>query len=127
MEFNFDETGICIVPSSSWTMAVKGSQQVAVTGFDDKRQMTAVIGCSMPGELLLPQLLFESSTERYHPAVNFPEDWDIHHSPDHWCNEAMMLRYMEKVSSLFMALQQRCLQLVERTPGLVVMDVNRAH
>jgi len=124
---NFDETGVMIVPCSAWTMAVKGSQQVPVTGLEDKRQMTAVLGCSMAGEFLPPQLLYEGSTTRSHPSFSFPDDWDIHHSPNHWCNESTMLRYTEKVLVPFMAKQRRELGLDAATPGLVIMDVYRAH
>ena len=34
--FNWDQTGISIVPGSSWTMEVKGSKQVDIMGMDDK-------------------------------------------------------------------------------------------
>ena len=34
--FNWDQTGISIVPGSSWTMAVKGLKQVEIVGMGDK-------------------------------------------------------------------------------------------
>ena len=47
MVINFDETAIAIVLASSWSMASCGSKQVPLTGLDDKRQITAVLGCSI--------------------------------------------------------------------------------
>lgn len=34
--FNWDQTGISIVPRSSWAMEVKGSKRVEIMGMDDK-------------------------------------------------------------------------------------------
>eukprot|EP00117_Sycon_ciliatum_P034838 scpid48499/ scgid26512/ Pogo transposable element with KRAB domain len=124
---NFDETAIAIVPASSWSMASCGSKQVPLTGLDDKRQITAVLGCSMAGEFLPAQLLYEGSTNRCHPSVKFPDGYDIWHSPNHWCNESTMLRYVEKVLVPFFNKQRTKLQLDAATPGLVIMDVFRAH
>ena len=40
--FNWDQTGISIVPGSSWTMEVKGSKRVEIAGMNDKLQISAV-------------------------------------------------------------------------------------
>ena len=39
---NWDQTGLNLVPSSSWTMEKKGSRCVEIKGMADKRQITAV-------------------------------------------------------------------------------------
>lgn len=39
---NWDQTGIKIVPASSWTMDVSGAKRVEVVGANDKRMITAV-------------------------------------------------------------------------------------
>lgn len=39
---NWDQTGIKLVPSSSWTMEKRGSKRVEMTGVGDKRQITAI-------------------------------------------------------------------------------------
>ena len=41
---------------SSWTLEKQDSERVAIVGKDDKRQITAVIGCSMSGDVLPFQL-----------------------------------------------------------------------
>ena len=35
--FNWDQTGISVVPGSSWTMEAKGSKRVEIVGISDKR------------------------------------------------------------------------------------------
>ena len=39
---NWDQTGINIVPSSTWSMDCQGSKLVKIAGAHDKRQITAV-------------------------------------------------------------------------------------
>ena len=39
---NWDQTGIKIVPSSTWTMDAEGSKRVEVAGVNDKRLITAM-------------------------------------------------------------------------------------
>ena len=53
---NWDQTGINLVPSSSWTMEQKGAKYVELTGIDDKRQITAVFCGSFTGDFLPIQL-----------------------------------------------------------------------
>ena len=59
---NWDQTGLNIVPSSSWTMAKKGSKRVELTGIDNKRQITAVFCGSLTGDLLPIQLIYQGKT-----------------------------------------------------------------
>ena len=39
---DWDQTGIKLIPSASWTMSEKGSGRVELVGISDKRQITAV-------------------------------------------------------------------------------------
>ena len=55
---NWDHTGINYVPVSTWTMETPGTKRVEIIGKDDKRQLTAVLGCSMSGDFLPPQLIY---------------------------------------------------------------------
>ena len=42
--FNWDQTGLNLVPVASWMMELKGSKRVEIKGLDDKRQITGVFG-----------------------------------------------------------------------------------
>ena len=56
--FNWDQTGIKLVPSTSCTMAGKGSKRVELIGLSDKRQITAVFCGNLLGEFLPVQLIY---------------------------------------------------------------------
>ena len=58
--FNWDQTGIKLVPARDWTMAEEGSKQVKVHVLDDKRLITALLTATFSGQLL-------SKTPRCHP------------------------------------------------------------
>jgi hypothetical protein len=54
-----------------------GAKQVEIIGIEDKRQITALLSCTMSGDLLPPQLLYQGKTQNCHPKVDFPEEWDF--------------------------------------------------
>ena len=94
---NWDQTGINIVPSSSWTMEVRGAKRVEIGGLDDKRQITGIYAASLAGDFLPIQLIYQGKTNACHPSFQFPPDWDITHSPNHWSNEVLMEQYLNNI------------------------------
>ena len=124
---NLDETGLPIVPVSQWTFADKGSKQIPVTGLDDKRQITGLLACSLSGELLPPQMIYQGTTDRCHPHFSFPPGWDIFHSSTHWSTHTTMVRYVEKILQPYCAQKKKELALSVEQKCLVVMDVYKAH
>ena len=94
---NWDQTGIKIVPSNTWTMEEQGSKRVDVAGANDKRQITAVFCGSLVGDFLPVQIIYQGKTPRCHPKYQFPPDWNITHSPKHWSNEETMIEYVEEI------------------------------
>lgn len=87
---NWDQTGINYIPVFSWMMEEEGSKRVEVAGKDNKRQLTALFACSMSGDFLPVQLVYQGKTARNLPKYQFPSDWDIAFTPNHWCNESTM-------------------------------------
>lgn len=59
---NWDQTGVKIVPSSTWTMDQHGSKRVEMTGVDDKRQIMAAFCGSLTGDFLPVQLIYKGKT-----------------------------------------------------------------
>ena len=95
---NWDQTGIKLVPSSSWTMDQRGTKHVELAGVNDKRQITAVFCGTIVGDFFLPiQLIYQGKTSRCHPNFQFPSSWDITHSPRHWSTEETMLQYIDYI------------------------------
>ena len=77
-------------------MAKEGSKRVEITEIEDKRQITAVFAGTMSGKVHPSQLIYAGKTLRCLPSVEFPEDWDITFTPNHWANEATTERYIQK-------------------------------
>ena len=94
---NLDQTGINLVPAGNWTTAPQGSTQVALAGVGDKRQVTATFACTLSGDFLNMHLLHQGKTNRCHPKFDFPEGFDVHHTPNHWATEETSLWFIKKV------------------------------
>ena len=62
MVFNWDQTGIHLVPASSWTMEKQGAECLEGAGLTDKRQITAVFCGTLIGEFLPVQLIYAGKT-----------------------------------------------------------------
>ena len=119
--FNWDQTGIHIVPSSSWTMDKRGVKRVEIIGANDKRQITAIFCGTIMGDFLPIQLIYQGKTARSHPKYQFPCDWDINHSPKHWSTEDTMIAYIENIIVPYVEKVRD--DLVDREKAaLVVMD-----
>ena len=55
----------------------------------------------MVGKFLPIQLIYAGKTTRCHSSYDFPQDWEITHTPNHWSNEDTMLFYIENVIDSF--------------------------
>ena len=100
MVINFDQTEVNIIPSS----------ERSYSGPWDVPWME--LCCHHKGK-----------TEMCHPNFDFPDSWDIHHSPNHWSNSATMERYAEKI--LLHTIEQ--LQLPSAQWRLAIFDMFKAH
>ena len=119
---NWDQTGINYVPVSEWSMAKEGSKRVEVTGFKDKRQITAVFAGAMSGDFLPVQLVYQGKTSRCLPTVDFPCDWHLTFSANHWCNESTMVDYVNMIILPYVNNKRKELSLDQTYPALVIFD-----
>ena len=125
--FNFDQIGLKIVPVSNWTMTSEGSEQVAIIGLEDKREITALLGSTADGSLLPPQILYQGKTDQCHAKYPFPDDWDVSHTDNHWSNVDSMIRYIKNVLVPYTDKVKEELDLPIRQHAVAVFDVFRAH
>ena len=72
--FNWDQTGITIVPSSTWTMDAQGLKREEVPGVGDKRTITAVFAGSLVGDFLPVQVIYQGKTDCCHTHYELPSD-----------------------------------------------------
>ena len=123
--FNWDQTGISIVPGSSWTMDVKGSKRMEIVGMGDKRQITAVFCGTLSGEFLPPQIIYQGKTPACLPRYKYPSDWDVTYTPNHWSNEEKMREYIKHIIVPFVNSKRNELKLPSDQPALAIFDVFR--
>ena len=95
---NWDQVGVNLVPSQSWTMEGQGSSRVEIAGSKDKCQITLTLAGSMTGELLPLQLLYQGKTAQCHPKYSFPTTFDNWHTPNHWANEETPLQFIRNIT-----------------------------
>ena len=119
---NWDQTGINYVPVSSWTIESEGSKRVELAGKDDKRQSTAVFGCSLMGDFLPPQLIYQCKTTHCLSQVKVPTDWHITYSANHWSNENTMKDYVGKIIIPYLQKKREELGLLPDQPALLLFD-----
>ena len=68
------------------------------------------------------QLIYAGKTSHCHPAYQFPQDWLISHTENHWANETTMLKYIDEVIVPFVQNKRETLELDENHPALAVFD-----
>lgn len=117
---NWDQTGICMVPSTSWTMDRRGLKWVELPGANDKQQITAVFCASIVGDFLPVQLIYKGKTEWCHPKYQFPAGWHITHSQKHWSTEQTMLEYIDHIVLSYIAHTRELVQV--DASAVVIMD-----
>jgi len=92
-------------------MAEEGSKRVDLAGKDDKCQLTVVFACSMSGDFLPIQLVYQGKTTKCLPKHNFPADWDITFTANHWCKESTMRQYVKNIILPYLHQKRRELKL----------------
>ena len=122
---NWDQTGISIVPGSAWTMDLKGSKRVEIVGISDKRQITALFCGSLAGDFLPLQLIYQGKTAASLPQFNFPSNWHVTCTPNHWSNNDKMIEYVTKIIIPYIECKRRELKLSDDYPALAIFDVFR--
>ena len=120
--FNWDQTGIHLVPTGEWTMHQAKDKIIPISHSDDKRQITGVFAVTATGKFFPPQLIYKGKTERCHPKVSTPAGWDVWHSDNHWSTEETMVRYIEKIIVPFVNNRREELKLPKSQHALAIFD-----
>ena len=118
---NWDQTGLNLIPSSSWTMEQRGARHVEITGLNDKYMITAVFCGTLCGDFL-PLLVYQGKTERCHPKYNFPKDWHITHSPNDWSTQEMLKDYFNHVLFSYIDRIRASYDKGDDYPALAIFD-----
>ena len=118
---NWNQSAMKLVPSSSWTLERRCLQCVEIIGADVKKQIMAVCCGIMLGEFLPPQLIDCAKTSRCNAKLQFPNDWNITHAPEHWSTEETMIQYIHNIIIPYVQ-RVRCDLGNEEAAALVMTD-----
>ena len=108
---NWDQTGLKIGPTTSWTMEKKGAKRVELVALDDKQQITAVFGCTLKGDFLPLQVIYRGKTTACLPKFKFPDDLHATFTANHWANERTVNDYINCIIILYEGKMQAALKL----------------
>ena len=126
---NCDQTALHLIPKINYTYELKGSQNVSVVGTEDKRQITAVVACSLSGEILPFQLIYKGTEgkEGCFPRIDITKRLQSHgfnfqQTDSHWSTLETTKEYIEtiikvyfdeKIAKLNLKHDQKCILLVD--------------
>ena len=124
---NIDQVCLQIVPPSNFTMAPRGSKQVGRIGANDKRAITGLIGCTIRGRLLPPQIIYQGKSDRCYPSHEYPSDWHITHNENHWSDGITMDQYIHHVLVPYIEKVRSKSDYDEDQKALLILDTFAAH
>ena len=104
-------------------MELKGSKRIEIVGISDKRQITALFCGTITGEFLPFQLIYQGKTAACLPKTQFPDDWHVTCTDNHWSNEETMKLYIDKIILPYVQSKRRELKLPADYPALAIFDV----
>ena len=119
---NLDQTPLSYVSPGKYTFDVKGVKTVPIKGIDDKRQITATFAVSMSGKFLPIQVIYGGKSQRCLPKFDFPGNFDITFSENHWSNTEKSISFFEKIVFPHFKNVHRSKGYPDEQMGLVIMD-----
>ena len=119
---NWDQIGLKYVPVSNWTFTDKGSKRVEISGLDDKHQLTVLLSCTMKGKPLPTQVIYTGKTPTCLPKVDYPSEWYLTYTENHWCNEQTMMGYFHNILIPYVYATRVDLKLSKTHSCLVMFD-----
>ena len=102
-------------------MDKEGSRRIEEVGVGDKRMITAVFCGSLVGDFLPVQVIYKGKPNHVHPHYQFPINWHITHSGNHWSTEVTMIQYVVNIIIPYVN-NIRGLLKDDNKPALVIMD-----
>uniref|UniRef100_A0A1X7SZG6 DDE-1 domain-containing protein n=1 Tax=Amphimedon queenslandica TaxID=400682 RepID=A0A1X7SZG6_AMPQE len=101
-------------------MAEEVSSIVEIVGLGDKRQISAVLSCSLSGDFLPRQVIYSGKTPKCLPSVSYPSNWHITYTENHWANEKTTIDYIHKILLPYISNVRQSLSLSSNHTALVM-------
>ena len=100
-------------------------KRVEIAAVDNKRQITAIFACTLAEKF---QLIYQGTTTKCYPkGVQFPTDWLISHSANHWANETTTIAYIHGIVIPYVKKERESLGLSDDHCALVIFDLLKAN
>lgn len=77
---------------------------------------------ALSGDVLPPQVIYKGKTDACHAKYNFPDDWDVTHTENHWANKDTSFRYLDKIIVPNVNKVRDELDLPLRQKALIILD-----
>ena len=103
---NFDQTNLPYTCIGKRTYHKQGSSNVPLVGKGKKKQITGSFAVTMTGQFLPMQLIVV-----FQKGVEFPDDWYVPYTKNHWTNEEKAIEHIEKVVFPYLKKQKAELKL----------------
>ena len=119
---NLDQTPLSYVSPGKYTFCLKGSRTVPIKGVDDKRQITATFTVSATGAFLPIQLIYQGKTKRCLPKFEFPKEFDVTYTKNHWSNYDKCADLFESVIFPYLSQKKKEQGYPSEQYSLIIMD-----
>lgn len=135
---NFDQTAVQLMQTNKYTYHGSGESRVPITGSDDKRQITVVVGSTLAGQMLPLQLIFkgQDTNKKQHKAVPTLPDhvkrrvtnakFHLTQTHNHWSTLDSMKDYITLVIKRWV--NERAAELTITNPHcILILDCWKVH
>ena len=76
----------------------------------------------MSGDFLPIQLVYQGKTDKSLPRFQFPSDWDVTCTTNHWCNESTMRQYIQRIILPYLNQKRQELKVSAVQPAVLIFD-----
>ena len=80
------QTLLSDISTGKYTINIKDAENIPVKRIDDKRQIASTFAVSTVGDFLPMQLISTGNTKRCLPNFDFPHDFNVSFTKNHWSN-----------------------------------------
>ena len=101
-------------------MAEERSKHVKIACINDKWQITAVFTNTTSEDFLPLQIIHSGKNQRCVPSVEFPDDWHVTYTQNHWANEVTTENYIKTILLPYVVQKKSELSLPDDHPALVI-------
>lgn len=121
LSYHADETGVHLSPAANKTLDFVGERSVEVVGAGDKRQVTLMLGGTVAGDVLPPQVIFEGKTSRVLPPPLAGAVFTF--TANHWASFDTTVQWLSAVLVPHALAKKASMGLPPDAPCMLIWDV----